>query len=467
MSLLLSKRGKSFDWITFSIYIALICIGWLMIFSASTNTDSSWIPTFREQHGKQFFWIVISLTGFFAMMLIHYAFWRNFAFVIYFLALILLIAVLIFGKEVKGAQSWFSLGGLTFQPGEFAKLATALAVAAYTASTSFKITNRRALLTSIGLCVAPAILILLQPDAGTALVFTSFFILFYRLGLWHGYYILFFASLTLFIVSTIYGPQFVLVCLLILGSTFLFYQLQLTSPIYLLIFLASLVSAVVIADIHDRPMWSLVINSAVFIMLVVITILNKKFNLGAIIPMLVITGSLFAYSTNFLINNFLEPHQRERINVWLQPGKCDPRGSLYNVIQSKVAISSGGVMGKGFGEGSMTKLNYVPEQSTDFIFCTVGEEQGFIGVIGLLLLYAIFIARIFILSDSSRKPFIRNYGYILGGILFIHFFVNIGMTMGLVPIIGIPLPFLSYGGSSLIFFSLMVGIFLRLQLDDR
>ncbi len=467
MSLKLSKRGKSFDWITLTIYLALIFIGWLMIYSSSATAESTWLPNLTELHGKQLLWIILSLTSLLATLLIPFIFWRNFSFIIYFLSLLVLVGVLFFGKEIKGAQSWFSIGAFTFQPAEFAKMATALAVAAYTASTNFKITNRRSLITGIGLFLVPAFLILLQPDAGSTLVFFSFFILFYRLGLWNGYFITFFSAMALFIFSTIYGPLLVSVALLIIASTLLFYNLQLSSPIYTVIFLASLISAAVIAELYDQKTLPIILSTAVFILMAIITVLNKKFKLLGIITPLVIGGALFAYSTNFLINNLLEAHQQERINVWLQPDKCDPRGSLYNVIQSKVAIGSGGLVGKGFSQGSMTKLNYVPEQSTDFIFCTVGEEQGFLGVFGVLILYVVFIGRIFILSEQSRKPFIRNYGYLLGGLLFFHFFINIGMTMGLVPIIGIPLPFLSYGGSSLIFFSIMIGIFLRLQQDDR
>ena len=467
MSIALSKRQKSFDWITFSIYLALMFIGWLMIYSVSSTADSSWAPSLSSLHGKQLLWIAVSLASVMAIMLIPFIFWRNFSFLIYFLSIILLIAVLIFGKEINGAQSWFSIGAFTFQPSEFAKLGTALAMAAYTASTNFKISDRRALLTGIGLFVAPAVLILLQPDAGSALVFSAFFIILYRLGLWHGYYIFFFSAVTIFILATIYGPLFVAILLLILSSSILFYNLQLASPLYLVVFAGSLISAVIIAQMYDRPLWALAINGIVFVLLAVLTTLNKKFKLIGIISLMVIGGAALAFSTDFLVNNVLPAHQKDRIIAWLQPSNSDPRGSLYNIIQSKVAIGSGGLFGKGFAEGSMTKLNYVPEQGTDFIFCTVGEEQGFLGVLTLLILYAIFIGRIFIISEQSRKPFIRNYGYILGSILFVHFFVNVGMTMGLVLIIGIPLPFLSYGGSSLIFFSMMVGIFLRLQLDVR
>jgi rod shape determining protein RodA len=438
-----------------------------MIYSSSSTSTSSWLPSLSHLYGKQLFWIIISLSSLLATLLIPFTFWRNFSFVIYFLSILLLIAVLIFGKEIKGAQSWFSLGDFTFQPAEFAKMATALALAAFTASTNFKISDRQSLGTGILLFLVPGALILLQPDAGSTLVFMSFFILLYRLGLWHGYYIILFSALALFILSTVYGPSFVILVLLILASIFLFYNLHLASVMYLLIFVACLISSVIISDLYDRRIWAMILNGLVFFTLSSITLLHKKFNIIGIVTPLVVGGALFTYSTNFIINNFMEAHQRERINVWLQPSKCDPRGSLYNVIQSKVAIGSGGFYGKGFSEGSMTKLNYVPEQSTDFIFCTVGEEQGFLGVLALLVLYAVFIGRIFILSEDSRKPFIKNYGYALGGILFVHYSINIGMTMGLVPIIGIPLPLLSYGGSSLIFFSLMIGIFLRLQLDDR
>lgn len=467
MSMIANQRGRDVDYILGSVYVALLLIGWLMIYSTSAPADSSLMPSFSTLHGKQSIWILVSLAGVSATLLIPFVFWRNFSFVIYFASLLLLIAVLFFGKEIKGAQSWFSIGSFTFQPAEFAKLATALAVASFTSSTGFKISDRRALLIGVALFLLPGALILLQPDAGSTLVFFSFFLLFYRLGLWSGYYILFFSVVALFVLSTIYGPLFVLTLLLLVGSTFLLYQLQFSSRVYLPIFVSTLFAAIVASRYYDQPMWALIVNGIVFATLATWIFLKRKFNIAGVAVAIVAGAAIFSYSSRFLVNNLLEPHQRERINVWLLPDKADPRGALYNVIQSKVAIGSGGLIGKGFHEGSMTKLNYVPEQSTDFIFCTIGEEQGFIGVVIFLLLYAFFIGRIFYLAEASRKPFIRNYGFILGGILFFHFFINISMTMGLVPIIGIPLPFLSYGGSSIIFFSLMIGIFLRLQMDDR
>lgn len=467
MNVVANQRGRNIDYILGSVYLALLLIGWLMIYSTSAPVDSSLLPSFATLHGKQAIWVIVSMAAIGATLLIPLAFWRNFSFIIYFISLVLLVAVLFFGKEIKGAQSWFSIGGMTFQPAEFAKLAAALAMASFTSSTSFKITDRRALLTGIGLFMLPALLILLQPDAGSTLVFLSFFLLLYRLGLWSGYFVLLFSVIGLFVLSTIYSPLFVVIILLLLASTFLFYQLQFSSRSYLLIFIGALMASVVVSRIYNQPMWALAVNGAAFLTLVTWVFLKRKFNIAAMAVGVVLCASLFSYSSKFLVNNLLEPHQRERINVWLLPEKADPRGSLYNVIQSKVAIGSGGMLGKGFHEGSMTKLNYVPEQSTDFIFCTIGEEQGFIGVLIFLVLYAFFIGRIFYLAEGSRKPFTRNYGFIIGGILFFHFFINIGMTMGLVPIIGIPLPFLSYGGSSIIFFSLMIGIFLRLHIDDR
>ena len=303
MTVLLSKRRKSFDWISFTIYLALVSIGWLMVYSSSAGEDASWFTDLSQLHSKQLLWIIISVCGLFATLLIPFAFWRNFSFVIYFISIVVLVAVLLFGTEIKGAQSWFSLGGFTFQPAEFAKLATALAVAAFTASNSFNISNRRSLLTGIGLFILPASLILIQPDAGSTLVFFSFFILFYRLGLWHGYFILFFSALALFILSIVYTPMLVAAILMILGSSILFYNLEISSAIYLLLLVASLISAVVISDFYDKPVWSLLINGVVFIVLILIQVWRKKFKLAGLVIPIVLGGILFAYSTDFLINN--------------------------------------------------------------------------------------------------------------------------------------------------------------------
>lgn len=463
---LIQQRGNQPDWLLISLYIVITSIGWLMIYSASVGTDDVALFDMSRVHGRQFLWMGVSALCILTTLVIPYTFWRNFSFLFYFLALLVLVLVLILGNEVKGARSWFSFGPFSFQPTEFAKFATILAVSFYTASSRFKIGQIRSLATAIGLFMLPSALILLQPDAGSSLIFLSFFILLYRLGLWAGYYIIILSMILLFISSVIYGSIAVVSVITALGAIISFANLNKSARVYTLLTSLSLLTLMAIAFYYGRPMWALYISALALVLCLGHGVVRNEWRTVGITAGLIFIGSVFAFSTDLLIHRVLEPHQQERINVWLQPSKCDPRGSLYNVIQSKVAIGSGGLTGKGFNQGSMTRFNFIPEQSTDFIFCTVGEEQGFVGVVVLLLLYASFIGRLLISAENSRKNYTRNYGYAFAGVLFFHFVINIGMTMGLVPIIGIPLPFLSYGGSSLIFFSLALGVYLRLKLDD-
>ena len=406
----------------------------------------------------------------FVFMIIAYLlplpFWRNFSFLIYLIAILLLVAVLFVGTEIKGARSWFSLGSFSFQPGEFAKFATLLVISTYFGSTAFQIKRTRALLTGIAMITVPPVLILLQPDAGSALVFLAFFIVLYRIGLSQTFYLVALLFAALFILTILYGRFTVLLFVMSVAHIILVYNTRKPVKTYLIILLLAVFSADFILTYYDLKYVVLALNVVILLALLAMTFLKKNFNLSVFVFSSVLVSMLYVFSVNLIFQNYLEKHQQERINVWLRPDKCDPRGSLYNVIQSKVAIGSGGVSGKGFLNGTMTNLNYVPEQSTDFIFCTIGEEQGFIGVVALLILYVFFILRIIFLSERSRRELTKNFGYGLASILFIHFFINIGMTMGLVPIIGIPLPFISYGGSSLIFFSIMFAVFLRLISDD-
>ena len=376
--------------------------------------------------------------------------------------MVLLIGVLIFGVKIKGATSWYRLpGGFTLQPAEFAKFATNIALAAFLSTYNTNIRTLRHQLIAFSIFLLPMILILLQPDAGSALVFFSFLIMLYREGLSPNFYIVGFVAALILILGLVFNPLSIILGLIIISTLILMLNLK-NRAYWLLSFVVLLgVSIFMLTQGHFNPV--MIINTSIFLIFTAILWQRRKSGLILRLFSLLIIGGVIAFSANYSFNNLLKPHQQDRMNVWLQPSKCDPQGSLYNVIQSKMTIGSGGFEGKGYLEGTMTKLNYVPEQSTDFIFCVIGEEQGFIGTFGVIALISLLLYRIIVLAERQRSDFSRHYAYGVAGILFIHSFINIGMTMGLVPIIGIPLPFISYGGSSILGFTLLIGVLLKLD----
>lgn len=301
-------------------------------------------------------------------------------------------------------------------------------------------------------------LILLQPDAGSAMVFSAFLIVLYRQGLSANFYIVSGVSITLLLLGLVYNPLMVILGLVLVSIFILI--LSFKKKLYWLIGFLILSALSVFLSSRNLFLPVLCVNIALFLGIAGYTWLEKKRGLIARLLILLVIGSGLVYSASFTFNNVLQSHQRNRINAWLQPSKTT---ELYNVVQSKLAIGSGGLYGKGYLKGTMTMLDYVPEQSTDFIFCTIGEEQGFIGSVGIIGIIFLLIYRIVVLAERQRSVFSRNYAYGVAGILFVHCFINIGMTMGLVPVVGIPLPFISYGGSSILAFSLMIGVLLKLD----
>lgn len=433
-----------------------------MLYATEHNQNSEYF-VLSESLKRQLIWIGISLVMFFICLLVDWKVWLTFAYPIFGLSLVLLLFVIFFGVEVKGAKSWISLIGFRFQPSEFAKLATCLALASYISSIRFKIGELRSVLTIFAMMIIPAVLILIQPDAGSAIVFSSFLIMFYRAGLSPTIYIFGFSFVLVFIFSLIFSPYLVILCLLI-GSLF-FFLTQLDNKLLWLGAVASLsiAAGILFYQGYEFPaIGGLGILATVFM---VYLIQQRKTTFSIALMVSVVMLSFFSFGSNYAFHNFLKAHQKDRINVWLQPEKTDPHGSRYNLVQSQAAIGSGGFQGKGFLNGTMTKLNYVPEQSTDFIFSTIGEEQGFIGSFGIILLFTSLLIRISIIGERSKQKFIMSYAYGFAGILFIHYFVNIGMTIGLMPIVGIPLPFISKGGSSLLIFSMMMGILLKMDMS--
>ncbi len=467
----MSRRNQSglgsIDWMTFSLYLSLIGVGWLMIYTVGYGEEG--YPTSRVDFlmdttvGKQTIFMGISAVLLLFTLIIDWKFWRTFAYLIYGATLAFLLAVLLFGKEIKGATSWFALpGGLTLQPSEFAKFGACLAMAAFLSTYSTNLRERRSQLTALGLMLAPMVLILLQPDAGSALIFTSFLIVLYREGMPSLPYAMALSIIALLILSLSFNPNYVIIGLLQVGLLGLIANLK-KYQWYGFGALAVLVAGSIVAIQNGFFLYTFITNLVLLAGLSVFMWMDRQERIALLSFGSVGIGTLLVLSTSYAFNNFLKPHQQDRINVWLNPSKCDPQGSLYNLLQSKAAITSGGIQGKGFLQGNMTKLNYVPEQATDFIFCTVGEEQGFIGSFAIIALFLILMLRITIVAERQRSNFSRQYAYGVAGILFIHFLINIGMTMGFMPIIGIPLPFISYGGSSLMGFTLMIGVLLKLD----
>lgn len=461
-----SELLKNIDWVSIFMYTLLVFMGWLNIYAAVYNDSHSSIFDITQKYGKQLIWIGASFVLGFIIMLTDSKFFTAFSFIIYGLTIGLLAAVLVFGKEVNGARSWFEIGSIRLQPAEFAKFATCLAVANVMSRHGFKMMRLSSLL-SVGILLAlPALLIIKQNDTGSALVYSSFILVMYREGLHGSILLLCFMTVALFIFTLLYPPMTVL--LLIIGGTliaFLYYRQNKHELYRIIIFLVScFLFLLFLKWLLDLPIsdHKLLLISYLLCNLMGIYFVYKR-KMKHI--MLVILASWLCIGATVGVDyafDKLQSHQRDRINNLLGI-ETDLTGAGYNVNQSKIAIGSGGFAGKGFLQGTQTKFNFVPEQSTDFIFCTVGEEWGFLGstvVIGLLMA---FILRIIYLAERQRSDFSRIYGYGVASILFFHMAINIGMTIGVAPVIGIPLPFFSYGGSSLWAFTILIFIFLRLD----
>jgi rod shape determining protein RodA len=463
------------------LYYILVFIGWLMIYTVCYKPNQQLsLLDLNAQPGKQFMFIVIC-----TVILTFIAFttsgtWKILSSAFYGLSIILLILVLFFGQEVNGATAWFRIGGFGFQPAEFAKFATAMMVANIMSSSATSLRDRKIRLQVAGAIFLPLALIMLQPDTGSALIFAAFLVPLYREGMDPTYILVALCMGLLIILGLIFPPAFVCGILLI---AFAVYLSSRTKPHLGVIVLGLLLVIACfwwspifkwLAGLAQRPDATVQDGQYIYfgiacLMLLVVFVFEyftfkkgpDRRRMSLSMGVLGLAASL-VFLAEHVCFNVLAPHQQERIKVWLRPQECDPRGSLYNILHSKMAISSGGFAGKGFLEGNMTKLKYVPEQDTDFIFCTISEEQGFLGVVATLALFAILVWRIVLVSERSRSNFTRIYGYTVAGFFMLHFVINIGMTMGIFPVIGIPLPFISYGGSSLIGFTLLLGVFLKL-----
>ncbi len=406
------------DWVLVLLYLILIFLGWLNIYAASSPEIHDGIINFNTEYGKQFIWISLSIPLILLILIFDAKFYTKYASLIYLASLISLAALFILGKNINGATSWYSIGGVSLQPSEFAKAATALAIAKLMSDKQFNLKKINTQFQAFLILFLPAILITLQPDPGSALVYTSFIFVLYREGLPLYYVLLGFIAAVLFIITLYFG--------------------------YSLTFLASSIFFAIL-------------------FLYFIFYRKKAFKKGWLrLVAIYLMAVFYIFSVDFVFNHVFEQRHRDRFNILL--GKTTDIKSIgYNTNQSVTTIASGGFLGKGFLQGERTQGNFVPEQQTDYIFSTVGEEWGFVGSAGVILLFIAFFLRIIHIAERQKSKFSRIYGYSIASIFFIHFTINIGMVTGLLPTIGIPLPFFSYGGSALWGFTVLLFIFIRLD----
>lgn len=406
-------KPSNVDWLTLVIYYVFVAWGLICIYASVYQEGHPMIYDQTRNYGKQLVWIGISFFLGMLILLVDEKFFYAFAYPTYVITILLLIAVLALGTTVKGSSSWIEIGGFRMQPAEFAKFGASLALAKYLSGFNIKWEHRKTQLISGAIIMIPMIIILLQNETGSALVFASFVFVLFREGL----------------------------------------------PGYLL-FIGLMIGVFAVLALLIKPLY-LIIAIVAMALLFTLMIRRNRQNLLIVAGVALLFMGLVS-SVDYVFDNVMQPHQQQRINVLL--GKeVDLKGAGYNVQQSKIAIGSGSLLGKGFLEGTQNKFRFVPEQSTDFIFCTIGEEYGFVGSFIFIALYLLLLWRILYLSEKQRNKFNRIYGYCVASVLFFHFAINIGMTLGVVPVIGIPLPFFSYGGSALLSFTILLFIFIRLD----
>jgi rod shape determining protein RodA len=407
-------KPSRIDWATLLLYYILVAFGLICIYASVFKETNPHIWDTSQNYGKQLIWIGVSSFVGLMILVIDEKFFFAFAYFIYGFSILLLLAVLAAGTTVNGSSSWIEIGGFRMQPAEFAKFGTALALAKYLSGFNKNFEKDKFVqLVSAALIIAPMLIILLQNETGSTLVFTSFILVLFREGLPGWILLVGFLLIVLSVLALIFPPLYIIIGLSVLAGIFLL-------------------------------------------------LVRRTRSMILITVGLIIVSGLLVSSVDYVFQNVLQPHQRSRINVLL--GKnVDIKGAGYNVQQSKIAIGSGGLWGKGMLQGTQNKFRFVPEQSTDFIFCTIGEEYGFVGSVIFIALYMILLYRLLVMAERQRQKFNRIYGYSVVCILFFHFLINVGMTLGIMPVIGIPLPFISYGGSALLSFTILLFIFIRLD----
>lgn len=469
---------RSLDWWTVGIYIALLVFGWVSVCGASYTYGDTDIFSLSTRSGMQIVWIGTSLFLGLVLLLLDDRFYDTFSYVIYAILLLLLFLTIFNPHEIKGSRSWLVLGPLRLQPAEFAKFATALAVAKLMGSYGFNIHHWKDFVAACGVVLLPMLFIVAQKETGSALVYLSFFLMFYREGMPGSILFTGVAMVVYFVVgikfegvSLLQTPTSLgvfVVMLLIQTFTSVMVNVYCRNKKLMWYMLGGSFGATLLAllfSLYVIPfniIWVQLLVTVIIVGYLLMEWLRTRLSNYFFILAFAIGSIAFFYSADYVLNNVLEPHQRVRINVLLGLDD-DLSGAGYNVHQSEIAIGSGGLRGKGFLNGTQTKLKFVPEQDTDFIFCTVGEEEGFFGSAGVLILFLLLILRLIHLAERQPFAFGRIYGYCVLSIFLFHVFINVGMVLGLTPVIGIPLPFFSYGGSSLWGFTFLLFIFLRID----
>ncbi len=403
---------SNIDWMLIAMYAFFVLVGWMNIYSAAVTEEHKAVFDLSQDYGKQFIWISVAIFLALCIMVIEARFFSTFAYVIYGVSLVILIATIFIGKDVHGSHSWIKITeSIGFQPLELAKFATALVLAKLLGQVGVRIQDLSTRLQAFAFILVPPLILLFQNETGSALVFIAFIFVLYREGLSGNILIIGFAVIILFIFSLLIN-KFIVAGFILGGALILFFFI-------------------------------------------------RRSRKNVVTYFLIVAGIIaFVFSVNFIYQYALQPHQQKRIDVLL--GKIsDVKDAGYNVNQSKIAIGSGGIIGKGFLHGTQTKFKFVPEQNTDFIFCTIGEEWGFLGSSLVVIMYFLFIMRILLIAERQRTAFSRIYGYGLASLIFFHVLINIGMTIGLAPVVGIPLPFISYGGSSLLIFTVILFVFIK------
>lgn len=481
-----TKRGsiiRGIDWWTIVLFTTLAVMGWLAICGASHSyIETSFLEFFNldDRSGKQAMWIGISLfTGIFLLCIPKHTY-RNLSGIIYITAIAIGILTIFIAKDIKGSHSWISIGSFSIQPAEFMKFATTLLLASYVGQREFNIKNKNDIIRSIAIILLPMIVIVAQNETGSALVYLSLFIVLYREGMTGIFLLMAISAVFYFVVGIKFdtvmfdelpistGPYAVTVLIQVFSIAMVKFWCK-NDRTFLVLAIANIAGtllsywvAIYLIEFNIMISQYLLLAFNTIYLLLRIRLNKEKRNLW--IALYILGAVLFYNSCDYVMHNVLEPHQKVRIEVLLGL-KDDLSGAGYNVHQSKIAIGSGGLTGKGFLNGTQTKLKYVPEQDTDFIFCTIGEEQGFLGSTFVLVCFVTFILRLIALAERQDDRFGRAYGYALASIFFFHFAINIGMVIGFVPVIGIPLPFFSYGGSSFLGFSILLFTFLRIDAD--
>jgi rod shape determining protein RodA len=455
------------DKISILLFLILAFMGWISIYAAVYNEEHTGLFDFSQRYGKQFIWIIASMVIAVFIVIIDNRFYFFFSWFIYGACMLLLVLVLIFGKEINGARSWFEFGGFSLQPSELAKFGTALALASYLNTKRQDLTRLNVILPASAIIVFPAFLTGLQPDMGSSVVYFSLFIVLFREGMSPYIFVSGLLSVVLFFLTLLTNNLYLTITLVCIAITLVWFatrkwKLVLTGSIIFIFFtgLLYLLDHFVFKAIGNELVIfiSLVLSGAVYALYVY----NKRAISVLIIYLFLIGSIIFVNTVDYAFKNILPAHQKDRVNILLGL-KTDLHGTGYNVNQSIISIGSGGFLGKGFLQGTQTKFKFVPKQSSDFIFCTIGEEWGFLGSAIVIGIYLFLLLRLIKLAERQRSDFSRIYGYCVASILFTHIFLNVGMAVGLVPVIGIPLPFLSYGGSSLWGFTILLFIFLRLD----